>query len=170
MSMTAAEAKVELAILDSNAQEFDRVDAFTRFTNAGLPQEVVQRLQELWDAREEIAGRVVHVGKIIFMEINRFLDENPNLAFGVALGAGVGALASMIPLIGPLLAPFVLAAGILIGAVKGYELDAGVTVSDALSRISQEIIIIARKFFDLLARIFNALRSPAQTATAGSAA
>lgn len=164
MALSAAEANIQLSVLDSKARDYDRVDALTRFTNAGLPQEIVQRLRGLWDERDEIAGRAVHIGRIVFMEINRFVDENPNLAFGVAVGAACGALTAMIPFIGPLLAPFVMAAAILIGAIAGHEADAGIKASNAMTRISQEIIAIARKFFELLANILNALRS--QTADA----
>ena len=161
MAMSTAEAQVELSILESRAQELDRLDALTRFTNAGLPQEIVQRLQALWDAREEIGGRVVHLGKIVYMEINRFIDDNPNLALGVALGAAVGALTAMIPWVGPMLAPFAVAAGILIGAISGHELDAGIKAKYAITQIAQEFIVIARKFFELLASIINVLRTPA---------
>lgn len=159
MVISAAEANVELSVLDSRAQEYDRIDAFARFTNAGLPQEIVQRLRGLWDAREEIAGRAVHIGKIIFMEINRFVDENPNLAMGIAVGAACGALTAMIPFIGPLLAPFILVAGVLMGAIKGYEMDAGKKANDEISKIAQDLIAIARKFFQLLADILKALRA-----------
>ena len=157
MIMSKAEAGVELTILDSKAQALDRVDTLTRFTNAGLPQEVVLRLQEVWDAREVIAGRVIHVGKIVFMEMNRFVDANPNLAFGVALGAAAGALTSLIPGIGPLIAPFAMAAGILIGALAGQALDRGTRATNPVMEVTQDLISLARKFFELLASIFNAL-------------
>ena len=159
MTMSSTEAQTELGVLEARAKEQDRLDAFVRFTNAGLPQEIIRRLEALWDAREEIGGRVVHTGRIIFMEVNRFIDENPRLALGVALGAAVGALPAMIPWIGPALAPFALAAGVLIGATAGHRLDEGVRAKHGIIRVAQDIIEVARKFFELLARIFNALRT-----------
>ena len=93
------------------------------------------------------------------MEINRFIDENPNLAIGVALGAAVGALTAMIPGIGPLLAPFTMAAAVLIGALSGQDLDNEKGANGAIGQIAQDLINLARKFFELLASIFNALRT-----------
>ncbi|MBK6348449.1 MAG: hypothetical protein IPF50_00910 [Proteobacteria bacterium] len=159
MEMTPAAANIKLTVLDSKAQTTDRLDSLVRFTNAGLPQELIHRLGELWDARQEMSGRVVHVGNIIFMEINRFIDENPNLAIGVALGAAVGALTAMIPGIGPLLAPFTMAAAVLIGALSGQDLDNEKGANGAIGQIAQDLINLARKFFELLASIFNALRT-----------
>jgi hypothetical protein len=94
MDMTPAVANLKLTILESEAQATDKLDSLVKLKNKGLPQELLNRLEDLWDARREVGGRVVHVGKIIFMEINRFLEENKNLAIGVALGAVVGALTS----------------------------------------------------------------------------
>ena len=153
MTMPTAEAQVELSILEANAQDLDRLDALTRFTNAGLPQEIVQRLNRLWEAREEIAGRVVHVGRIALSEINRFIDENPNLLIGAALGAAVTALVSFIPILGPL----ALALGIVVGSLAGKRLDDGQKPGAGVIGIAQELILLARKFFQLLASIFNAL-------------
>jgi len=166
MTLSTAEANLELAILESNAREIDRVDVLTRFTNVGLPQEVVQRLRELWDAREEITGRVVHSGRIALAEIIRFIDENPNLVIGVALGAAVTSLVSFIPVLGPL----ALALGIVIGGLAGQKLDAGQKPGPGVVGITQELILLARKFFELLISVFNALRTPALTAAGGSAA
>jgi ElaB/YqjD/DUF883 family membrane-anchored ribosome-binding protein len=159
MSMTAAEANIELAILDSKAQDLDRTDFLTRFINKDLPQEVVMRLQELWDAREEIAGRVVHVGRIALSEINKFVDANPNLAIGVALGAAVGVLTSMIPFIGPILAPLAAALSLVVFIISGKRLDDDQKTRGGLIGIGQDVILLARKFFELLASIFNALRT-----------
>lgn len=165
MNMTQAEAGIELAILDARAQELDQLDALTRLTNAGLPQEVVLRLQELWDRRAEIGDRVIHVGRIVAAEIFRFVEENPNLAIGLALGAAVAALLAMIPVVGPFLMPLAIALGI----IAGHKSDEGEKAKTLIIGVPQDIIAIARKFFELLASIFNALRGSGAELQSGDA-
>lgn len=160
MELSPSEARIELSILDSKAQDVDRLDAFVHFLNQGLPQEVVLRLQDLWDKREEIAGRVVHVGRIALTEINRFIEDNPHLAIGAALGAAVAALVSFIPVLGPL----ALALGITVGGLLGHRLDDGEARGPGWIGLAQELIVLARKFFELLISVFKALRpQPAAT-------
>lgn len=158
MSLSETEAKLKMAVLNSNAMKIDRIDAITQLTNSGLPQEVITRIDELWEKTKIIGGQVIHIGKIILVEIMKFIKENPHLAVGVAIGAAVGALISMIPFFGPILAPLVTAISIVVGGIAGYRLDQGQKPTDDVIGITQELILIAKKFFELFANIFNALR------------
>ncbi len=157
MSLAESEAKLKIAVLNSNAMEIDRIDAITQLTNSGLPQEVITRIDELWEKTKIIGGQVIHIGKVILVEIMKFIKENPHLAVGVAIGAAAGALISMIPFFGPILAPLVTAISIVVGGIAGYRLDQGQKPTDDAIGITQELILIARKFFELFANIFNAL-------------
>lgn len=158
MNISNAEAKLELALIDSKANELDRIDFISRLTNANLPQEVVFRLEELWEATHVIGKKVVHTGKIIIFDILRFIEDNPHLAMGVALGAAVGALVSLIPFLGSLLAPLATAMGIVVGGLAGARLDRDLKVEKGSIGIAQELIILAKKFFEFLAAIFIALK------------
>lgn len=157
MIITSPEALLELMLLNSKAQNLDRIDVFTYFTNAGLPLEIIFRLEELWEATKVIGSKIIHIGKIILLEIAHFFEENPNLAIGVALGAVVGALVSIIPFIGPLLAPLSIAIGALLGGIAGSRLDRNQKPEQGAMGIAQDIIVLARKFFEFLAAIFKAL-------------
>jgi len=158
MSLPESEAKLKLSLLNSNVMEFDRIDAIAQLTNSGLPQEIITRIYQLWEKTKIVAGQVIHVGKIILAEVMKFIKENPHLAIGVALGAAVGALTSMIPFIGPLLAPLATAISILLGGIAGYRVDQGKESKGVVIGITQELIMIAKKFFDLISNIFNALQ------------
>ncbi len=158
MSISHAEAKMELALITSKTQGFDRTDAFSWFMNAGLPSEVIFRLEELWEATRVIGRKIVRIGKIIIFEIIRFIKENPNLAVGVAVGAAVGALINLIPFLGPLLAPILAAISVVIGGFAGARLDRDQKLEKGALGIVQEVIILARKFFELFAAIFMALK------------
>jgi hypothetical protein len=98
--MNAAEARLELALVNARAQKLDWVDVAAGLSNAGLPPEVIFRLQELWDSTKMVAGKLVHMGKIILLHVLRFIEENPNLAVGIALGASLSALTGLIPVFG----------------------------------------------------------------------
>ena len=156
--LTHAEARIELALLDGKTLSMDRTDAFVRFTNAGIPPEIIFRLEELWEATRIIGKKVIHIGRIVVLEIVRFIEENPNLAIGVALGAAVGSLTSLVPFVGYLLAPISVAVGAFIGGMAGARLDRGQKPGDGVIGLTQEVIILANKFFSLLASIFNVLK------------
>jgi len=158
MSISEAEAKLKLTILNSNAIELDRVDTVTQLTNMGLPQEVITRIEDLWEKTKIIGGQVIHIGKVILAEIMKFIKENPHLAVGVAIGAALGALTSLIPFIGPLLAPLVTAVSVVVGGIAGLRLDRGEDPREDIIGVTQELILIAKKFFELFANILNVLQ------------
>jgi len=158
MTISSSEAQLELALLNVKALDLDRLDVFTLFINADIPQEIVFRLEELWDKTKIVGEKIIHIGRIIILEIIRFIEKNPNLAIGVALGAAVGSIVSLIPFLGPALAPLTIALGAAFGGVMGSRLDRAQKPGHLVEMISQEAIIIARRFFELLANIFNALK------------
>lgn len=155
--MQLHEANLELLVLESEAKRFSSVDFDAQFLNAGLPSEVVFRLKELWGRTSEIGGRVVDIGKLVLTEIYKFIRENPNLAIGTAIGVAVGALVNLVPFLGPILAPLATVLGLAIGALAGSRLDGNDVSGNGNVGLAQEAIIIARKFFELFARIFNVL-------------
>jgi len=98
------------------------------------------------------------MGKVIMMEILGFLKNNPNLATGVAIGAALGALVGFIPFLGPMLAPLLAAAGSLLGGLAGARLDRSENPGQGYAGIIQEVIIVVRKFIELVASIARALK------------
>jgi len=162
MQLTESKAKLNLSLLNSSVIELDRLNTITQLTNMGLPQEIITRINDLWEKTKVISGQVIHVGKIILAEIMKFIKENSHLAVGVAIGAAVGALTSMIPFIGPFLAPLVTAITMLIGGIAGYRIDQGKELEDGVIGVTQELIMIAKKFFELFGNIFNALQQEFQ--------
>lgn len=159
MAISVNEAKLELTLLNSNVLDLDHIDVITRFTNAGLPSEIIFRLEELWEKTKIVGGKIIHIGKIIIMEILKFIEKNPGLAIGVALGATIGALVNLVPYLGPLLSPITIAIGGLLGGAIGSRLDRGKKPVNWIEDISQEAIVLAKQFFKLLAAIFVALKN-----------
>jgi len=155
MIMSGAHARMELMVLESRAENFGSPEFDAIFTNAGLPPEVVLRLKVLWGETCRIGDKILRIGKLVLIELARFVRENPNLAVGVALGAGIGALVAMVPVLGPFLAPLVALLGVAIGSIAGFRLDRGAGASEGAIGIAQETIMIARKFFELFAAILT---------------
>jgi hypothetical protein len=103
----------------------------------------------------------VEVGKIIVGKILEFVEANPNMTAGLAIGAAAGALVQMIPFIGPLLSPVAAASGAMIVGTVGGGLDRKAEGRDDATgkmAVLEDMVVMARNFFAFLADIFNALR------------
>jgi large-conductance mechanosensitive channel len=159
VELTPEDANLEFALLEAKSKSFDKTDFEAFLINAGLPLEVVLRLQEVWEASVVIGVKTYRVGQVVIMEIARFIEKNRNLAVGIAIGAAVASLVTSIPLLGSVLAPLATAIATVVGGVAGARLDRVSNPGKGLVGIAQEIIILATKFFELLAAIFRAIRT-----------
>jgi hypothetical protein len=159
VALTESQAKLKLGLLNSRVSVLDRIETVSWLSNQGLPQEAIYEITKLWSKTRVIGGQVINIGKIIISEMLGFIRENPHLTIGLAIGASVGALVSLIPFLGPFLAPIAAVLSIAIGGIAGQRLDRGNCIEGGIVGVSQELILIAKKFFELFAGIFNALRS-----------
>jgi hypothetical protein len=155
--MDVKDAKLELLMLEGEVQDLHQIDVVTKMTNQGLSQEIVTRLEELWDYTVMVGDKLVHLGKIIISKILNFVSANVHLALGVALGAAVGSLINIIPFFGQLLAPLSITVGAVIGGVAGTRLDRGQEPGDGVIGLTQEVLLLAGKFYEFFASIINAL-------------
>lgn len=164
--MGNSKAKIDLLMLHSKAENFNAADFVTELINKGLPNEIVTRLQLLGNQVKYIGKQSINIGKIILMKLWDFINENPNLAVGFAIGLGlatlVGMLINLIPWIGTWLSgivtPIIAVITIPIGTLKGHRLDKvakGENVSDS---ILEDLITIAKKFWTLIVDIFTAVK------------
>jgi hypothetical protein len=159
--MSPARAKLQLALLNSSAAKLEKRDFIVRFTNAGLPQEIVTRLDDLWDKTKKVGGEVINIGRILIEKIWEFVAANPNMLIGMACGAAVGALANLIPFIGPFLAPTAMAIGAIVGGIWGFEQDRanrGEVIKKGPIGIAEDLVAMAKEFFKLFAGIMIALK------------
>lgn len=161
LSMTPPRARLELALWEAEADMVNSGDVYIRLTEMGLPSEVAIRLKDLLEVVKPIGERVVNIGKIIVMKLIEFVEKHPNIATGVALGAAVSSLVASIPFLGPILAPIALPLSITVGAIAGHRIDKaqGGKMDDGLGvfDIAQDIIAIARAFFQLFIDTFTAI-------------
>lgn len=156
--LTPAQANLELAILNAEAETISSSDLYAWLKGCGLPDEAAIRLKGIAELTAEVGKRVVNVGKIILMKIVEFVRAHPNLAIGAAIGAALGALVNAMPLIGPFLAPIATLIGVTIGALAGHRLDKGASGQPQNSGLvagGQDVIEIAAAFLRLLIDTFN---------------
>ena len=129
--MDKVKGQFELLGLQAKAVKLEELEFVTTFTNLGLPQEVITRLQGLFNEVKEIAGQTINIGKIIIMKLMEFVKTNPNMAIGLAVGLGLsilsGMLISSIPFIGQglslIITPIVAIIVIPVGILRGHRLD-----------------------------------------------
>jgi hypothetical protein len=160
-ALPAGTAQLKLGLLNAEAAQLNKLDLITRFTNKGVPQEFVNRLEWLWEESKVVAGEVMQIGKIILMKIWEWVERNPNMVIGMAIGAALGALVSLVPFIGPFLAPITTALGLVIGGVAGTRMTKrldGQAVGAGGVQLLEDLITMAKEFFMLLAQIFLGLK------------
>ena len=151
---TAEEGMLDLTILNAQMKGKTFSDTVAELLDAGLPAELVTRLQELWSFTKMMAGEIVNIGKIIIEKIAGFVRANPNLAVGIAIGAAVGSLFGMVPFLGPILQPVAMVVGVVIGGATGARMDKGQNPGG----VFEIAIKLARTFFESLAIIFVAVK------------
>lgn len=161
-TLTTSQANLNLTILNAEAEKFSSSDIYLWLRESGLPSEIAIRLKNLVDTVKDVAGSVISIGKIILIKIMDFVKSHPNLVIGMAIGAAVAALTSMIPVLGSILAPIVALFSVTVGAVAGHRTDMlangqTVNMSDDIIAIGQDIIEIAKEFYKFLADVFNAI-------------
>lgn len=156
-----AQSRLELALWETEADTTSSSDLYVRLSEMGLPSEVAIRLKALLEVVRPIGDKVVKIGKIIVLKLIEFIEKHPNLATGIALGAAVSCLISSIPFLGPILAPIALPLGITVGAIAGHRVDKaqGGKMNGAfgLIEIAQDVIEIARSFFELFINTLMAI-------------
>ena len=147
--MPEAVAKFHLIGLQTEVSSMTDMEMVLFFTNKGVPQEIITRLQSLWNETKKITGKVFNVGKIIISKIIEFIQENPNLLIGIAIAVSITIIVSMTPFLGIILAPLVSVNKL---ALQGSKKDTG--KSDEISHILE----MAKRFWKLISDIFLAVK------------
>lgn len=160
-AMNMAQAKLELALLQANADMERSSDLYLRLTSMGLPSEVAIRLKDLMGYVKSIGDKVISIGKIIVLKVVEFIELHPKLATGILLGAAFSTLISSVPFLGPILAPIALPLGITYGAIAGHRMDVAAggrpNGDSSITSVTQDLIEIAHSFFKLLAETLIAI-------------
>jgi hypothetical protein len=165
---TSARARLELTVINAEAETIASSDLYAWLRESGLPSEAAIRLTNFVDTVQYIGEQLVSIGKIVLLKIIEFCKAHPNLSAGIAVGAAVSAIVLLIPILGPYIAPIALALGVTVGAVTGHRLDQ-VARGESLQGksefmlVTESLVEIAREFFTLLSEIINAVagsRSP----------
>jgi len=159
-------ANLQLAIWNKQAEASTSEQLYIRIQKLGLPEEIVARLHDLILKVQQVAGKVIHIGKIILIKLLEFVEEHFFLVAGAGIGAVLGAalagLITSIPIVGQLLAPIATALGLTVtalGAIAGNELD------KAIPNFGKSLVDTAKEFFNLFASILSAIFDDQQSIT-----
>lgn len=148
--MNVSDAQLTLADWEHAAVDMDWTDVATMLVAMGdIKGDILLELERLWDVTKEIDGKVFHVGRII-LKIIDFIKAHPNIANVMLIGAAIGSLISMIPLIGSVLGPLATTICAFLGFASGARLY--ILVADTPF---QKLVMIAKDFFATLAEIFD---------------
>lgn len=144
-TMTPEQGLLQLSELNAQAKDRPFAEVLVDLLNRKVPTEIVTRLEDLWEITKKAGGEIIQIGKIIVLQIVDFVRANPDIAIALAIGGAAGALIGLIPYIGPFLQPLMTAvvAILVAGRQKGALEDA---------------VLLAKKFYELLANIFMAVR------------
>ena len=161
IEMTRAQASLELALWQADAEAMSSSDIYIWLRESGLPAEVAIRMKELVNFTARIGAKTVKLGKIVLIKIIEFIKRHQNLATGMALGAAISLLVASIPVFGALLIPITLPLGIAVGAIAGHRVDKangnGMSSDIGMVSISQDVIEIARDFFESFVETIRAV-------------
>lgn len=165
-TVSRPQAALELALWQADADSVSAGDLYLWLRESGLPSEIAIRLGNLINHTKRVAGKVISLGKIILIKLIEFVRAHPNMMVGIALGAMIASLITSIPFLGPMLAPIVVPLGITIGAIAGHRVDVAASAkrseSMSVTGITQEVIEIARSFFQLFIDTILALTNEFQ--------
>lgn len=161
IEVTRAQASLELALWQADAEAMSSGDLYIWLRESGLSPEVAIRLKELISFTAKVGAKTVKLGKIVLIKIIEFIEKHKNLAIGIALGAAMSSLVASIPFLGHFLLPISLPLGIVIGAIAGHRIDKatdnGIAYDGSLVALTQDVIEIARAFFESFVSIIRAL-------------
>lgn len=143
---TPAYLELQLEMMNAKAKHRDFADVAADLLSSSVPPEIVTRLKALWTVGVKVADSVFAVGKIIVVEIAAFLKNHPDFAVSLAVGACAYVLTSTVPILGPVLAPFVALVGVAVAS------------NSAENGLLRGIRIAAENFLAMLLRIFTGLR------------
>ena len=180
-AIPSAQAKLKLTILSKQAEAKNNWEFVSEMKDFGFPDEVVEILQKVLKVTSKVAGKAVSIGKIVVLELLKYVAKHPlqvvGLAAGLyttyALGVAVHGLFAAapglahVPIVGWLLSklallsgslckaavtPFMMAAPV-VGAVAGEIFDS------KFPAVSKSLQKVAKDFFELLGEIINAIKN-----------
>jgi hypothetical protein len=135
---------IKFMLCEAQACRANPDELFERLLKLGVPPEIA-----VWFVK----FCLVHLGRIVVLELIRFLQEHPGLFIGAAIGAAVGYLTVHVPLIGPHLAPLVAMVGAIYGAAVGHGVDS--------DRTNEHFVVLAwqaaRIFFQFLVNLLKTI-------------
>lgn len=161
--MTKEQAILELRSFDNiNFNEAKARELTSEISNGlRLPESVKVEFERgminVFKSTKVIAGELINVGRIIFVKLYNFIQENPNMVLGTIVGAVFGMFVGWVPLIGGILSLIATFLGAAIGGYLDYVNKGGRELNSTLEKAIAGATHTTKEFFKLLNEIFKAL-------------
>lgn len=114
-------------------------------------------MMKLYGTSKEIAGELVHIGRILIVKIYDFIKENPQMTVGAIIGAIIGWCVSFIPIVGGILQILTTFCGVAVGAYLDKKDNGGEKLDSSLEKLISGSTEAFKKFYLLIKEIFQAL-------------
>ena len=157
--VSKAQAELELALMQAESDSLASSDLYLWLRECGLPPEAAIRVKELVAVTCRIGNKIVSVGKLIVMQLREFIAAHKNFAIGSLMGAAIATLVAAIPFLGSMLAPLGALFGLAV-TVAGHRSDVtGRDVGLNIFELPQDLVAIARNFFDFFIQTLQLVMS-----------
>lgn len=163
--MTQSVALTELMKFDDASFNEENARALIGEMSNGLnlldsiKQEFEFKMMNIFKQTKIIGGQLINIGKIVFLKLYQFIQENPNMFLGTIIGAVLGSFLGMVPLIGGVLSLIATFLGVAIGGYLDYVNNGGRAADNTLEKAIAGATHATKAFFKLLAEIFQALKN-----------
>lgn len=124
-----------------------------------MKAEFDRKMVTLFQQTKIIAGKLIHIGRIIFAKLYQFLQENPNMVLGTIIGAVFGSFLGMVPFIGDILSLISTFLGAAIGGYLDYVNKGGRELNGTLQQVIAGAAHTTKEFFKLIVEIYDALKN-----------
>ncbi len=148
-------AIINLNNLNTEAKGFEQNDFLIWLLENGVPQEIVMRLEELWNFTQKIGKKCYSIGKIIALRICAFAEKHKEFSKVIAIAVACSVIIEFVPYLGWLLAPIVQFCALWIGLPLAVFFD----LKEKKGKTIRKIKILAMDFFEIFKHISNDINS-----------
>ena len=169
-TLSPAQAKLKLTLLDKKVEAKNSYEVYSEFLDIGLPPVVMEILDKISKVTWKIAQETFAVGKIILVELLKFVKKHPFVVAGLTVGCLIGAAIGGLLTVSPMIANMPLLGSLLVKLLSVLStlgktvfiaggLILGIKLDNKFPDVGQELHEIAKDFFKMLAEILESLQA-----------
>jgi len=179
--LSPSQARLKLVLLNKQAEAKNSWEFYSEMKDLGLPDEVIEILQQVLKVTSKVAGTIISIGKIIVTKLIDYVAKHPLQVAGLAVGLGatyalgvalsgmfaliptlphwmgIGPFLTKLAMIIPNLCKTVFVPAMVLSPIVGSV--AGEIFDKKYPAVSESLQQIAKDFFKLFAQIINSIKN-----------